>query len=69
MQRYNYYIERGIEPDMLAPQPPEQMVNVMKLIPSRLSEAQHLQSLITDTKHEILDDYEFSLRKCISKLS
>lgn len=52
---------------MLAPQPPEQMVNVMKLIPTRLSDAQLLQPLISDTKIEILQDYEHSLRKCISK--
>lgn len=67
-QRYGYYIEKGIDSDMLAPPPDTQMENIMKLIPNPLLEATHLQSLLTDTKEEILYDYEFSLRKAISML-
>ena len=68
-QRYDYYITKGIQPEMLAPQPKEQMENVTKLISPPLLTAAHLQPLLAETKEEILQDYEFSLRKCISECS
>lgn len=52
---------------MLAPQPDDQMVNITKLIPEALVHAHHLQPMLTDLKEEVLYDYEFSLRKAISK--
>ena len=52
---------------MLAPPPQEQMPRILKLIPKALLEAPHLTQLLSETQQEIGGDYEFSLRKTISK--
>ncbi|XP_061175178.1 dynein axonemal heavy chain 3-like [Saccostrea echinata] len=64
-QRYYYYIEKGIKRSMLAPQDPEVMKNVKKLIPERLCTSLELKWLNEDLSEEVNNDYEFSLRKAI----
>ncbi|RUS89800.1 hypothetical protein EGW08_002412, partial [Elysia chlorotica] len=65
MERYYYYIRKGISPAMLASQSEEQLRNIEKMVPSHLLSARHLQPMYQDLKEEIANDYEMSSRKCI----
>lgn len=52
---------------MLAPQHPDVMKNVKKLIPEKLCTSLDLKWLNDDLSEEVNNDYEFSLRKAIGK--
>lgn len=67
LQRYYYYIEKGIKRSMLAPQHPDVMKNVQMLIPERLCTSVELKWLNDELLEEVNNDYELSLRKAIGK--
>ncbi|XP_062848413.1 dynein axonemal heavy chain 3-like [Trichomycterus rosablanca] len=63
-ERYMYYITEGIQKDVLAPQPPQHVSNILQLLPACSSEDE------TQTRHaglleEVARDYDFSIRKSI----
>uniref|UniRef100_A0A8C9SX66 Dynein axonemal heavy chain 3 n=1 Tax=Scleropages formosus TaxID=113540 RepID=A0A8C9SX66_SCLFO len=65
-QRYLYYITHGVQSDMLAAQPPQQIKNILKLLPDHgEAESRTLQKLKSDNLEEVFHDYDFSLRKSI----
>lgn len=65
-QRYVYYITEGVYGHMLAPQPPEQITAILKLLPSRFQgDERKMQKMQEDLLQEVQRDYEFNLRKSI----
>ena len=67
LQRYYYYITKGIQENMVASPPTDMMDNVSKYIPEHLLEKQHLNRLREGIHEEIIADFDFSSRKAISK--
>ena len=67
MQRYYYYINKGIKKEMLAPTAPETMQRVRSMIPNPLLQASHLQLLLRDLDGEVEQDYDYSVRKAIGE--
>ncbi|XP_062820321.1 dynein axonemal heavy chain 3 [Anolis carolinensis] len=65
LERYCYYIHKGIRKDMLAPQDELVMENILSLIPSRFLTNLHLEALRKSLKEEIQDDYHIWLMKDI----
>lgn len=65
MERYTYYILRGIKKEMIAPQPAEDMVAMTTLIPKALLGNPALAPSVHELKDEVLADYELSIRKAI----
>ncbi|XP_012937339.1 dynein heavy chain 3, axonemal [Aplysia californica] len=65
LERYYYYIRKGIAVSMLAPQESQQLRNIERLVPAHLLTAKHLQPMYSDLREEIASDYEMSARKCI----
>ncbi len=66
IQRYMYYITTGIPGSVLAPQPSQLMMNVMRLLPPETEDSnKHLQILRTNMEEEVKRDYYFSLKKSI----
>lgn len=74
-QRYLYYITTGVPTSVLAPQPPQQMKNIMSLLPPVREAADtsvhirdtsvHIQKMMEDLQEEVKRDYIFSLKKSI----
>ena len=67
LQRYYYYIEKGIKKEMLAPQEGEEVKRIKSMIPEPLLTCGELQPLVEELTSEVDSDYEFSLRKAIGK--
>ncbi|XP_050953838.1 dynein axonemal heavy chain 3 [Labeo rohita] len=66
LERYVYYITEGVYGHMLAPQPPEQITSILKLLPSCFQgDERKMQKMREDLLEEVHRDYEFSLRKSI----
>ncbi|CAH1793734.1 unnamed protein product, partial [Owenia fusiformis] len=65
MERYWYYISKGIKKEMLAPPPECQMPNIRRLIPSQLLKKPAFGEMIGELNVEVNSDYELSLRKSI----
>ncbi|KAM6951542.1 dynein axonemal heavy chain 3 [Aplochiton taeniatus] len=66
LERYVYYIQNGIQGPMLAPQPPQQMSQILGLVPPVGEESsRELQTLNGSLLEEVTHDYSFSLRKSI----
>ncbi|XP_030626002.1 dynein heavy chain 3, axonemal [Chanos chanos] len=62
LERYMYYISKGIHSQILALQPPHQINNILRLVPACLhSNRRELENLL----EEVQFDYSFSLRKSI----
>lgn len=65
-QRYMYYINTGVPSFVLAPQPYQQMVNIMcRLPPDTEDSSKHLQIMRANMEEEVKRDYYFSLKKSI----
>ncbi|KAL4617872.1 dynein heavy chain 3, axonemal [Arapaima gigas] len=64
LARYHYYITHGVKSDMLAAQPPQQIKNILKLLPD-FGQSENLQKLKSEHLEEVFSDYDFSLRKSI----
>ncbi|XP_072168572.1 dynein axonemal heavy chain 3-like [Diadema setosum] len=65
LERYYYYITRGIQKHMVAPPPPAMMDNVKQHIPEFLLEEAQLSRMREELQEEIIRDYDFSSRKAI----
>ncbi|XP_069503771.1 dynein axonemal heavy chain 3 [Ambystoma mexicanum] len=65
LERYFYYILRGIQKEMLEPQENEQINRILKNIPNRLLSDPNLEKLFLRLYEEIDNDYNLSLRKSI----
>ena len=64
LERYYYYIGKGVDSDMLASQPKETMKRVRSLLKSELLGPSH-QGLIKELVDEINEGYDFSGRQAI----
>ncbi|KAJ7985025.1 hypothetical protein DPEC_G00360850 [Dallia pectoralis] len=62
LERYVYYIRNCVHDPMLAPQPPEQTNNIIKLLPPSHRD---MERLMEDLLMEVHSDHNFSLRKSI----
>ncbi|XP_048465622.1 dynein axonemal heavy chain 3 [Rhincodon typus] len=64
-ERYIYYIDHGILPDMIEPQKSEQIDRIEQLLPKELKGVPNLQELHLELLEEVHNDYDTSLRKAI----
>ncbi|XP_069555861.1 dynein axonemal heavy chain 3 [Brachyistius frenatus] len=64
LERYMYYITR-VPSSVLAPQPDQQLINIMHQLPSDSEDNRRLQMLRANMEEEIKRGYYFSLRKSI----
>lgn len=65
-QRYVHYINTGVPSSVLAPQPHQQMMNIMSLLPPNTEDSdKHLQIMRANLEAEVKRDYDFSLKKSI----
>ncbi|XP_038676444.1 dynein heavy chain 3, axonemal isoform X3 [Scyliorhinus canicula] len=64
-ERYIYYIDHGIQPNMIEPQKTEQIDRIEHLLPKDLRNVPDLQELHNDLLEEVHIDYDSSLRKAI----
>lgn len=61
-----YYISNGVHSPMLAHQPPQQIKNIMKLLPPGIQDSSRdMEILKGNLLDEVNKDYGFSLRKSI----
>ncbi|XP_053550231.1 dynein axonemal heavy chain 3 [Bombina bombina] len=65
LERYFFYINLGIQTEMLAHQEKEQMHRILANVPNKLSKNSVLEKLMKNIKEEIESDYYTSLRKSI----
>ncbi|KAF7668491.1 hypothetical protein LDENG_00010030 [Lucifuga dentata] len=66
LERYLYYITTGVPSSVLAPQPPQQMMKIMQLLPAVTKESsKKIQNLRVELQEEVKRDYNFSLKKSI----
>lgn len=69
VQRYEYYISRGVPNHSLAAQDPEVMERILQnRIPEKLRRNTELDPLVTELKQEVVSDYDFSVRKAIGEI-
>uniref|UniRef100_UPI00398E73BF dynein axonemal heavy chain 3 isoform X1 n=2 Tax=Pristiophorus japonicus TaxID=55135 RepID=UPI00398E73BF len=64
-ERYVYYIDHGIHPDMIEPQKPEQINRIEQLLPRELRCVPDLEPLHVELLEEVNSDYDSSLRKAV----
>ncbi|KAM7384052.1 hypothetical protein PAMA_011415 [Pampus argenteus] len=65
-QRYMYYITTGVPISVLATQPPQQMMNIMSLLPPITEDcSKGIQIMRANMEEEVKRDYYFSLKKSI----
>ena len=67
MQRYYYYIRKGVKTLMLAPQPLEQLRAIQSLVPHKYLTSGYLSNMRDKLLVEMDSDYEFSARKSIGQ--
>ncbi|XP_072535232.1 dynein axonemal heavy chain 3 [Salminus brasiliensis] len=60
LERHLYYIRNGVQDHMLAPQPPQDITDILQLLPSHL-QGDELQGLRTVLLEEVQRDYTFSI--------
>ncbi|KAI8512360.1 Dynein heavy chain 3, axonemal, partial [Branchiostoma belcheri] len=65
LERYYYYITKGVNDAMLAPAPEDQMPNIKSRIPEALRANPDLNKTVAALTEEAEGDYNFTLRKCI----
>nr|XP_023674913.1 dynein heavy chain 3, axonemal [Paramormyrops kingsleyae] len=65
LERYMYYITHGIKDHMLVGQPPQQVENILELLPDCAQNSEDLQKLQSQLLEEVQKSYRFSLRKSI----
>jgi len=67
LQRYYYYIDKGIDKSMIAVPESSMMKNVCGLVPSALLTNSELDPIIQNLSEEINHDFEYSIRKSIGR--
>uniref|UniRef100_A0A3B5AK42 Dynein axonemal heavy chain 3 n=1 Tax=Stegastes partitus TaxID=144197 RepID=A0A3B5AK42_9TELE len=66
LQRYMYYITTGVPDSAVAPQPHQQMIDIMLLVPLDTEDSsKRIQILRANMEEEVKRDYYFSLKKSI----
>ncbi|XP_062507706.1 dynein axonemal heavy chain 3-like [Corticium candelabrum] len=65
LERYYYYVTRGVPPEALAPVPEELLLNAQERVPESLKTFPKFESLLSNVLEEIRHDYHFSIRKAI----
>ncbi|XP_044191900.1 dynein axonemal heavy chain 3 isoform X1 [Thunnus albacares] len=66
LERYMYYITTGVPTSVLAPQPCQQMMNIMCLLPPNTEDcSKDIQIMRANMEEEVKRDYNFSLKKSI----
>uniref|UniRef100_A0A8C5RLG6 Dynein heavy chain 3, axonemal n=1 Tax=Laticauda laticaudata TaxID=8630 RepID=A0A8C5RLG6_LATLA len=65
LERYCYYIHKGIRKDMLAPQDENVLNNILTRIPSNFLASPELETLLNSLMGEIQSDYQIWLMKNI----
>uniref|UniRef100_A0A7N8X0D6 Uncharacterized protein n=1 Tax=Mastacembelus armatus TaxID=205130 RepID=A0A7N8X0D6_9TELE len=66
LEAYMYYVTTGVPTSVLAPQPQEQMINIMHLLPPETKNAsRNLQIMRANLEEEVKRDYYFSLKRSI----
>ncbi|XP_033109939.1 dynein heavy chain 3, axonemal-like isoform X2 [Anneissia japonica] len=65
LERYYYYITKGIDSSMLAAPPTSMIGNVRSHVPDSLLENSSLHKMVETLEKEIFNDYDFSARKAI----
>ncbi|NXN32332.1 DYH3 protein, partial [Nycticryphes semicollaris] len=65
IERYCYYIYKGVQEDMLAPQDKEVMNAILKHIPTHILANKDLENSLASLKEEMEADYRISLMKAI----
>ncbi|XP_048576009.1 dynein axonemal heavy chain 3 isoform X2 [Nematostella vectensis] len=66
LERYQYYITKGIPAHALAPQDPDVMERILtERIHDKLTSDSELEPLLNELKSEVAEDYDFSVRKAI----
>ncbi|XP_053190892.1 dynein axonemal heavy chain 3 [Scomber japonicus] len=66
LERYLYYITTAVPTSVLAPQPCQQMMNIMSLLPSKTDDySKDIKILRAKMEEEVKRDYYFSLKKSI----
>lgn len=65
-QRYMYYIVTGVPSSVLAPQPCQQMMNILSLLPPDAEDSsKKIQIMRANMEEEVKRDYYLSLKKSI----
>ncbi|XP_077979573.1 dynein axonemal heavy chain 3-like isoform X2 [Glandiceps talaboti] len=65
MERYHYYITKGVNATMLAPQPLDMMPHIKDRLSQKIKEDPDLDYMQKDLVEEVNEDFDFSLRKSI----
>ncbi|KAK2921231.1 hypothetical protein Q8A73_000716 [Channa argus] len=66
LETYMYYITAGVPNSVLAPQPIQQMTNIMQLVPPDTEDSSKIiQIMRANLEEEVKRDYYFSLKKSI----
>ncbi|GAA6232467.1 dynein heavy chain 3, axonemal [Lates japonicus] len=66
LERYTHYITTGIPSSVLAPQPRQQMMNILCLLPSDTEDcSKDIQIMKANMEEEVKTDYYFSLKRSI----
>ncbi|XP_056255668.1 dynein axonemal heavy chain 3 [Seriola aureovittata] len=66
LERYMYYISNGVPSSVLAPQPRQQMMNILHLLPPDTEDSsKNIQIMRANMEEEVKRDYYFSLKKSI----
>ncbi|XP_076804189.1 dynein axonemal heavy chain 3-like isoform X1 [Clavelina lepadiformis] len=65
LERYHYYITKGIAAHQLAGPPPGQMERIQRSLPEKLQDNSDLNLMMNDLREEVLKYYDFSYRKAI----
>ncbi|XP_008290011.1 dynein heavy chain 3, axonemal [Stegastes partitus] len=66
LERYMYYITTGVPDSAVAPQPHQQMIDIMLLVPLDTEDSsKRIQILRANMEEEVKRDYYFSLKKSI----
>ncbi|XP_076997717.1 dynein axonemal heavy chain 3 [Tamandua tetradactyla] len=65
LERYSYYLTKGIQKDMIAPEDEDVMVRISKLISNKLLTNPFLEPLLSILVEEKENDYYYSLKKSI----
>lgn len=68
-QTYMYYVTSGVSSNVLAPQPLQQVKNIMSLVPPDTEYSiKNIQNMRTKIEEEVKKDYYFSLKKNIGRV-
>ncbi|XP_029995048.1 dynein heavy chain 3, axonemal-like [Sphaeramia orbicularis] len=65
IDRYYHYITEGVPSSVLTPLPPQQMMNIQRLLPDTGDSNEKIQIMKANLEKEVKRDYEFSLKMSI----